>query len=509
MGGKPLKLADFLGRFLLHLVALITQISLIFLAIIGCYLFFSFFSETMAVITFLVILSILNGHEDQSYQISWLLLLVLFPVFGCFIYLWFRRQPQNHPMDQIQRRYTSILNEYCHNHYLADHSYREDGLPQLRYLENYSSAPCYPNTITHYHSSGEASFYAMLSQLRSAKHFIFLEYFIISRGVIWQSILDILSFKSKNGVEIKLIYDGIGCALTLPMNYDKHLNSLGIPTQVFHPIRPVLTKTLNQRDHRKMMIIDGVTAFTGGINLADEYANLASRPYHWKDGTIELHGEGVQSMTISFLSMWDYCTKGKSLYTKYQPNIIFDYPDVGLVQPYTDTPLTCERVGLTVYFNLITKAKNYIYITTPYLILDQTTTHALCNAAKSGIKVIIITPHIPDKKFVFHLTRAHYPHLIDAGVKIFEYTPGFIHSKLFLVDGRYATVSTVNLDFRSLFLHFENGVWLWNTPSILEIVADFEHTLSLCREITLSSTRSRNPLVPLYRSILRIFAPLM
>ena len=258
-----------------------------------------------------------------------------------------------------------------------------------------------------------------------------------------------------------------------------------------------------------MMIIDGKVGFTGGLNLSDEYINQKERFGHWKDSAILLAGDAVWSMTIMFLSMWDNCRNVDEDFDLFRPPAASIRPWTGYVQPYTDTPLDHEAVGQAVYLNMIAKAKNYIYITTPYLIIDVATNTALCNAAKAGVDVRIITPHIPDKRYVFEVTRAHYPPLLEAGVKIYEYTPGFIHAKNFVVDDRFATVGTVNLDYRSLFLHFENGVWMCEAPCIQEIRQDFEATLAVCEPISIRRFKHLNILLQLYRSILRVFAPLM
>lgn len=258
-----------------------------------------------------------------------------------------------------------------------------------------------------------------------------------------------------------------------------------------------------------MMIIDGTVAFTGGMNLADEYINQKVRFGHWKDSAVCLEGEAVWSMTVMFLSMWDHCAGWSEDFSLFHPGAYRRFASCGWVQPYTDTPLDREKVGQTVYLNMISRARKSIYITTPYLIVDESTYTALCNAAKCGVDVRIMTPHIPDKRYVFEVTRAHYQPLLESGVKIYEYTPGFVHAKNFVVDGEYATVGTVNLDYRSLFLHFENGVWMYQAPCIQEIQKDFLDTLKKCEEISLRKTRRLSIFGYLYRSILRVFAPLM
>lgn len=305
------------------------------------------------------------------------------------------------------------------------------------------------------------------------------------------------------------MYDDFGCMFTLPRDYDQQLQAKGLQCRVFNRLTPVISLRLNNRDHRKLLIIDGKVGFTGGMNLSDEYVNLWERFGHWKDSAILLEGDAVWSMAVMFLSMWDNISSLDEDFNRFRPPAAPVRPWTGYVQPYTDTPLDGEAVGQAVYLNLIAKARRYIYITTPYLIIDVATNTALCNAAKSGVDVRIITPHIPDKRYVFEVTRAHYPPLLEAGVRIYEYTPGFIHAKNFVVDDRFATVGTVNLDYRSLFLHFEDGVWLCEAPCIRDIRKDFEETLKLSAPCSLRQFKHLNILLQLYRSILRVFAPLM
>ena len=310
------------------------------------------------------------------------------------------------------------------------------------------------------------------------------------------------------GVEVRVIYDDIGSMFTLPADYSKRLEKEGIKCRVFNRLVPVVSLRQNNRDHRKYMIIDGKVAFTGGINMADEYINAKERFGHWKDSAIRLEGDAVWSMTVSFLSMWDFTASQEEQLSVFKPNPA-PSGEAGYVQPYHDCPWDHESVGQTVYLNLINRAKKYVYITTPYLVIDYSITMALTTAAKSGVDVRIITPHIPDKKTVFEVTRAHYKELLSAGVKIYEYEPGFIHSKNFVVDDRYATVGTVNMDYRSMFLHFENGVLLYDTPSVADVKSDFLDTQEKSLEVTYEDCLS----VPLYRrmfrGVLRAFATLL
>ena len=454
---------------------------------------------------------LLGSRSEPAYKIAWLLVILPLPVFGGVFYL---LVGGNHISRRMRRRMQDIaqmsstaLQDDCKVD--AREALDEEAAGQALYLERHASCPLYANTESTYFPLGEYAFQRMLLELKKAQRYIFLEYFILQPGYMWDSILEILEEKAARGVEVRLLYDDMGCMFTLPRDYNEQMNARGIQCRVFNRFVPVMSLRLNNRDHRKLMIIDGRVGFTGGINLADEYINRVERFGHWKDSAIMLEGSAVWSMTVMFLSMWDHVCGWKEQFDVFHPGPFPQRPWAGHVQPYTDTPLDHEAVGHAVYLNLIARARRYIYITTPYLVIDVATNTALCNAAKSGVTVRIITPHIPDKRYVFEVTRAHYPPLLEAGVEIYEYTPGFIHAKNFVVDGQFATVGTVNLDYRSLFLHFEDGVLLYDAPCIQDIRRDFEETLGVCEAVSLRRYRRLNPLVQLYRNILRLFAPLM
>ena len=351
-----------------------------------------------------------------------------------------------------------------------------------------------------------------VEELKKAKHYIFLEYFIIEEGKFWNTILNILKEKAAAGVDVRLIYDDFGCInKKLPRHYDRVLKKYGIKCCVFNPFRPFLSAVLNNRDHRKIAIIDGHTGITGGINLADEYINIGSKFGHWKDTSILLRGEGVWSLTVMFLSMWDALTQTEENYNHFRPYLYQDgiIRAPGIVQPYNDGPWDDKAIGENVYLNMISRAKKYVYITTPYLILSNEIVSALQNAAESGIDVRIITPHIPDKRRVFELTRAHYEPLVKAGVKVYEYLPGFIHSKTLVCDDQLGMVGTINLDYRSLYLHFECGVWLSGAHSVADIKRDFLETQEKCDQVTLEEVQGQSWAKRFYRSLLRVFAPLL
>lgn len=297
-----------------------------------------------------------------------------------------------------------------------------------------------------------------------------------------------------------LIYDDLGCVVLLPYGYDRKLEKLGIQCKVFNPFIPFISVRMNNRDHRKIVVIDGHTAFTGGINLADEYINAYEKYGHWKDTGVMVKGEAVWNFTVMFLTLWDFLTKTREPdYERFRPQVYHPEPFAGegFVAPFTDSPMDGETVGENVYYNLIAHASHYVYITTPYLILDYEMTNALCTAAKSGVDVRIITPYVWDKFMVYMLTQSNYPALLEAGVKIYEYTPGFVHAKSFVVDDELATVGTINLDYRSLYLHFECGCWMYKTPAVMDIKADLLKTMEECHRFTMEDYHK----LPLYRRL--------
>ena len=465
----------------------------------------------MIIIGFMLILKIINNKDNPSYKIAWIIPILTIPIFGTLFYLILGNK-SNRKKDKRLKQ----INEKLKNNLKQDEKILKqlksdnlDAYNQAKYLLN-NNYPTYQNTSIEYLKIGQIYFENLKKELNQAKHFIFLEYFIINNGKMWSEILEILKEKAKNGVDVRIIYDDMGCITTLPARYYNFLKKYNIKAYPFNKFVPILSSKLNNRDHRKIVVIDGKVGFTGGINLADEYINEITRFGYWKDNGIMLKGEAVFSLTVMFLTIWDYITKQNEDYNKFKPNYyeIDEYKTDGYVIPFDDNPLDEEKVGETVYLNLINKAKRYIYITTPYLILDNEMEMALKIAAKSGIEVKIITPGIPDKKAVNEVTKAYYNNLIESGIKIYEYTPGFIHEKMIIVDDLYAIVGTINLDYRSFYLHFECGVLLYKNSSIKQIKKDYENTLLESKEIFIKDTKIRF-LRGLKRAILRLFAPLM
>lgn len=472
--------------------------------------YFVYFYAASVLLSVVMTLKIINDKSNPAYKIAWLIPILLLPVFGGLIYILFGSDRTGRYMRKKLKQIGTEMREPIQR--MSDASgiekESEDAVNQSQYITRNAYSPPYRNTQTEYLPMGEIKFERMVEELKKAKKYIFMEYFIIQEGKMWNTILDILKEKAAQGVDVRVIYDDMGCIMTLPNGYNKKLESYGIKCSVFNPFVPILSSKFNTRDHRKICVIDGNVGFTGGINLADEYINAYEKHGHWKDTSVMLKGEGVFALTAMFLSMWDYLHEEKEDYSKYYPTE-WDTSAPGYVQPFTDNPLDDEAVGETVYLNLINKAKHYVYITTPYLILDSEMITALSIAAKSGVDVRIITPHIADKWYVHAVSRAHYEILTEAGVKIYEYTPGFIHAKTFVVDDDYAVVGTINLDYRSLYLHFECAAWMYQTDSVAAVKEDFFKTQQLSQEITLEECRKVSFARKLGRSVLRVFAPLM
>ena len=499
-------------RVVITALLIVLQVLLLFGFIWKLDNYFVYFYAGSVLLSLLITLGIINSKSNPAYKIAWLIPILLFPVFGGLVYLLFGSDRTGRylrkKLQGIGAEMDNVIGE-AHRRSGAE-QLPPDAANQSRYISHCAYCPPYQNTTTEYLPLGEVKFERMVEELKKAKHYIFLEYFIIQEGKMWNTILDILRQKAAEGVDVRVIYDDMGCIMILPTGYDRTLEQMGIKCRIFNPFVPILSSRFNTRDHRKICVIDGNVGFTGGINLADEYINAYEKHGHWKDTSILLKGEAVFNLTVMFLSMWDYLdsTTGKTDYSRYYPTV-WDENAKGYVQPFADNPLDDEAVGETVYLNLINKAKRYVYITTPYLILSSEMLTALTSAAKCGVDVRIITPHIPDKWYVHAVSRSHYQPLIEAGVKIYEYTPGFIHAKTFVVDDDYAVVGTINLDYRSLYLHFECAVWMYQTPSVAQVRDDFFKTQQISQEITLEECRSLSFPRRLGRSVLRVFAPLM
>ena len=495
-------------------VAILVQVVWIILSVVFLGSRLPFMTILVEAVSLLAVLWLVNKDINPAYKLAWTILILAVPIAGAVIYFMFGKSRLAKDLNEKLEAARQETGEFLGEKPEVMRKLEEldpEAARQSRYICRYAGFPAYLKTETRYFRVGEELYLAMIEELNKAEHFIFLEYFIIDDGIMWQGILDILEYKVRMGVDVRLIYDDVGCVNTLPANFYLQLRKRGIQCEVFNPFLPIASVVLNNRDHRKIMVIDGHTAFTGGINLADEYINRKKRFGYWKDTGIMLKGEAAWSFTLMFLQMWSVLSGQKQDYLKYRPHEWHqeEFEDDGFVQPYGDTPLDHETVGENVYLNIINRAKKYIYIFTPYLVTDNEITTALCLAAKSGIDVRIVTPGIPDKKLVFLLTQSYYDKLIQSGVRIFEYKPGFLHAKSFVCDDEIATVGTINLDFRSLYLHFECGVWMYRSEAVLQIKEDALSLFKECREITWEDCKRKSSVKRLLQSILRLFAPLL
>ena len=498
-------------RVVLTALLIVIQALLLFGIIWKLNNYFVYFYAASVLLSLLLTLRIINNKSNPAFKIAWLIPILLFPVLGGLVYLVFGSDRTGkyirNKMGRIEKEMQDGISKA--NERSGIEKMPPDVVNQSHYISNSAHCPPYKNTTVEYLPMGEVKFERMVQELKKAKRYIFMEYFIIQEGTMWNTILDVLEEKAKEGVDVRVIYDDMGCILTLPTGYEKTLREKGIQCQIFNPFIPILSSHFNTRDHRKICVIDGNVGFTGGINLADEYINGYEKHGHWKDTAILLKGEAVFSLTTMFLSMWDYLIKKEGEdYAAYYPDS-WDENAQGIVQPFADNPLDDEVVGETVYLNLINKAKRYVYITTPYLILSNEMVTAMNTAAKSGVDVRIITPHVPDKWYVHAVSRSYYEMLVEAGVKIYEYTPGFVHAKTFVVDDEYAVVGTINLDYRSLYLHFECAAWMYKASCVTDVRDDFLKTQQMSQEITLEECRNISIPRRLGRSVLRVLAPLM
>lgn len=468
----------------------------------------------VSVLTLGCILYIFNRHERPSSKVGWILVVLIAPVFGVLLYI---TCGEGRPTRRMRRRSerAKAVNERAEKEVLGEKTLpppqnRGEGVQY--FLSQYAGFPAYTDGEVCYYDSGEKAFVAMKEELEKAERFILLEYFIIAHGKMWGEVLKILLKKAEEGVQVRIVYDDFGCMTTLPPRYDRYLEGLhpNLRCLSFNNVFPIFAVRMNNRDHRKILVIDGRVAFTGGFNLADEYIGEKRRFGHWKDSGIKITGSGVNSFTRMFFDIWNAFREDKEDLKKYLISPVnADIPPCkGVIQPYDDSPLDGINVGEWVYVDMIEKAAKYIYVFTPYLILDDLTRSALCRAAMRGVDVRIVTPSIPDKKTVFRLTRANYVPLMKAGVKIYEYTPGFIHAKSMLCDDEYAVVGTINLDYRSLYLHFENAVYFAACPAVEALKRDCVETFSVSKLCTKENTK-RGLVGRLLDSVLRIFETLL
>lgn len=501
------------GRTAVILLLILIQILVMVFGIYFLTDSWTYLYGVFSIIGTIAVIYIINSEDNPAFKLTWVLCIMALPIFGTFFYIYVKSEIGTRYIGKRLETLRQEAEEYmCQDMEIID-AMKESKLANKNlsfYLGKHMGFPTYGNTRLEYYPLGEDKFDALKRELRKAEHFIFMEYFIVEGGEMWDEVRHILEEKVAEGVEVRFMYDGMCSISKLPSDYPWYLRRRGIRCKVFNPINPIVSTIQNNRDHRKICVIDGKVGFTGGVNLADEYINRRERFGHWKDTAIMLEGDAVQSLTIMFLQMWNIDEKKSDAYEKYlyPSRKPFD-PKDGYVLPYGDTPYDNETVGEEVYFHILNHAKEYVHIMTPYLILDNEMIKTLARVAKSGMEVIIIMPHIPDKPYAFAVAKTYYKELIEAGVRIYEYTPGFVHAKIFVSDDDTATVGTINLDYRSLYLHFEDGVFIYNNPVVADIERDFQETLKKCHFVTMKEVQERSVKEKIEGQVLRLFAPLM
>ena len=455
----------FLSRTAFILLLLLLQIMLFFV-LIEYFSQFPYINTVFYAISIMIVLYLVSSDGDPNYKISWIIPILLFPLFGGLFYLFYRQRNISKKTLDAHLKIDQDRISYVQNEMISE--------SRTAHYLNTLNWPAYDQTKTEFLGSGEIMFERMKEDLKEAKSFIFLEFFIIKKGVMWDEILSILKEKVSNGVKVKLIFDDFGSS-ELPLNFSKKLREFGIDVKVFNKMKLHLNFGMNYRDHRKICVIDGKVGYTGGINIADEYINLKSPFGHWLDIGLRIEGSAVWSLTLGFLENYRFTHKKDIDYNDFK--IDFKQDDDGVVIPFTDTPLDNNPSSKLTYLQMIHGATKFIYITTPYLIIDSEISNALKLASISGVDVRIIIPYIPDKKIVYMVTESYVPELLKYGIKVYKYKPGFIHAKLMVTDNEKAMIGTVNFDYRSFYLHFENSIYLENSSAIHQMTSFFLNTV--------------------------------
>lgn len=500
------------GRMVFVIVAVLIQAAWLTVLILRLNRYSTLISLASSIAALLVVLRIYASRENSAYKILWIMLILAFPVMGLCLYLLLGRSVV---LESMKKRF-AVLSAEVKRMLSQDssvvHALEEKDLAvanQSRYISKYADCPVYQNTDVEYYGDASDGLEAQKKALSRARSFIFMEYHAIEDSQAFDGIRQILIQKAREGVEVRVFYDDVGSIGFISPEFIKKMEADGIQCRVFNPLIPALHVFMNNRDHRKITVIDGEVGFTGGYNLANEYFNI-THPYgQWKDTGVRLEGDAVRSLTALFLEMWNTIKKTDTDLKKYFPETTYFAKEKGYVQPFGDSPLDDEPMGENVYMNVVKNAKRYVYFTTPYLIISDEFSRELRLAAKRGVDVRIVTPGIPDKKPVYQVTRSYYAGLVKDGVRIYEYTPGFVHAKQCVCDDEIAVIGTINLDYRSLYLHFENGVLLYDCQAVTDMKQDFESMFPVSREVTETYKSGRSAVLRIGQCILRLFAPLM
>lgn len=500
------------SRFFLGAVCILLEFAL--LVFVFSWLYDVFWPITILawVFYFITLIYILNRDEIPENKLPWLVILLLLPILGAFVFMLLSSNSTS--KDDYLRYEKSAKKIRPHMRQTENieklRALDIDAYAQARYLFDGARMPVFNKSKTTYYPLGEDFHADLLKELKKAKRFIFMEYFIVQEGVMWDSVHRVLRDKVTQGVEVYMLYDDLGCIATLPDDYYKELCDEGIHCLPCNKFKPILSHIHNNRDHRKITVIDGKVGFTGGINLADEYINAYEKHGHWKDTAVKIEGEAVKSLSALFMSLWNMQSDHQLSADMYLSGSVCDDCGSGYVVPFGDSPspIDTEDIGKTVYMNMLSAARDYVYITTPYLICDRELLNAICNASRRGVDVRLITPHIPDKKAIFLMTRSNYKKLIDSRVKLYEYTPGFIHAKSFVCDDKFAVCGTINLDYRSLVHHFECGAWMYNTESIIDMKDDFLSTVEVSQLVS-KHDATLGFFDRMFAEIMKVFSPLL
>ena len=509
---KKTQVKNSVGRLVFVALAVIIQAAWIIFMVMKLQKYSVLISTLLSIVALLVVLRIYGKHTNSAFKMPWIMLILVFPLMGLTLYVLMGNSGVTRGKRKLFEQIDAELDPKLHQDMDIIKKMEQEDFAvanQSRYIWNCGTYPVYQNTDVEFFPDATPGLEAQLKELEKAEKFIFMEYHAIEDTTSFHRILNVLKKKVKQGVEVRLLYDDIGSVGFITKDFIKRMEQDGIQCRVFNPLVPVLSVFMNHRDHRKITVIDGKTGFTGGYNLADEYFNV-THPYgQWKDTGLQLKGDAVRSFTVMFMEMWNAVRRSDADYDRYLPKVEYRAAETGYVQPYADSPLDNEAVGESVYMNIIKQAKHYVYFTTPYLIISDEMNRELGLAAKRGVDVRIITPGIPDKKMVFQVTRSHYASLVAQGIRIYEYTPGFIHAKQCVADDETATCGTINLDWRSLYLHFENGVWMHNCSCIKDIKKDFDETFPICEEVTEKYRSKRSAALRIGQCLLRLISPLL
>ena len=501
-----------IGRLMFAALGFVIQVVWIIMLCLKLNDYSAAISLGSSVLALCVAFYIYGKDMNAGFKLPWIIAILAFPVLGlCLYFLFGRPGATKHMRQHFEKIDADLEGTLVQDENVLKNLEATDFAVanQARYLWKCAGYLAWQNTDVEFHKTAEEGLEAQKRELRKAKKFIFMEYHAIEESSAFLELKEILVQKAKEGVEVRVFYDDVGSFVFINKDFIKRMEAVGIQCRVFNPMHPFLNIFMNNRDHRKITVIDGKVGFTGGYNLAEEYFNR-THPYgYWKDTGIMLTGDAVRNLTVMFLEMWNAVRKTDMDYDKYLPKVEYTAKEQGFVQPYADSPLDHETTGENVYMNLIKNAKHEIFFTTPYLIITDEMSRELRMAARRGVDVRIVTPGIPDKKMVYQMTRSYYSELARNGVRIYEYTPGFIHAKQCVCDGESATVGTINMDYRSLYLHFENGVLMYHYDAVAEIRKDFEDIFAASTEVTEKYNGRKSVLARMGRGVLRLFSPLV